>query len=110
MSATGILCELTLTTLSMDTRDDLPKVTYATALDWFIIMCYLFISSTLIEYAIVHYFTKIGIGDVVLEEDHTESECSNSGSSDEDAELIPARYSCPNSCPGQVSLSLHIVP
>ena len=52
----------------MDTRNDLPKVPYATALDWFIIMSYLFVTATLLEYAGVHYFTKIGIGGVVTED------------------------------------------
>jgi gamma-aminobutyric acid receptor subunit alpha len=49
-------------------------VAYATALDWFIVMCYLFITMTLIEYAIVHYFTKIGSGDIASEEHEGSSE------------------------------------
>lgn len=47
----------------MDTRDDLPKVHYATALDWFVIMCFGFVIGTLLQYAGVHYFTKIGSGE-----------------------------------------------
>ena len=61
----GILSVLTLTTLSMDTRDDLPKVPYATALDWFVIMCFCFVTGTLLEFAGVHYFTKIGTGEIM---------------------------------------------
>lgn len=47
----------------MDTRDDLPKVHYATALDWFVIMCFGFVIGTLLQFAGVHYFTKIGSGE-----------------------------------------------
>ena len=54
---------LTLTTTSMDTRDDLPKVHYATALDWFVIMCFGFVIGSLLQFAAVHYFTKIGSGE-----------------------------------------------
>lgn len=47
----------------MDARSDLPKVPYATALDVYLIMCYLFVVATLIEFAAVHYFTKRNFGD-----------------------------------------------
>ena len=61
----------------MDTRDDLPKVHYATALDWFVIMCFGFVIGTLLQFAGVHYFTKIGSGEF---EDSSE---------DDDLETIP---------------------
>ena len=73
----GITCFLTLTTLSMDTRDALPKVSYATALDWFVITCFIFVISSLLEVAGVHYFTKIGSGEPNLpqsEEDYDDDE------------------------------------
>ena len=38
----------------------LPKVAYATAMDWFIAVCYAFVFSALIEFATVNYFTKRG--------------------------------------------------
>jgi hypothetical protein len=60
---TGVTAVLTLTTLGMDARSDLPKVPYATALDVYLIMCYLFVVATLIEFAAVHYFTKRNFGD-----------------------------------------------
>ena len=47
----------------MDTRNDLPKVHYATALEWFVIMCFAFVIGSLLQFAAVHYFTKIGSGD-----------------------------------------------
>lgn len=54
---------LTLSTFGSDTRTDLPKVPYPTALDWFVIMCFAFVMLTLLEYAGVHYFTKVGSGE-----------------------------------------------
>ena len=43
----------------MDSRSDLPKVQYATALDWFIICSFLYCMATILEFAGVHYFTKV---------------------------------------------------
>jgi len=71
---TGITAFLTLTTLSLDTRDALPKVSYATALDWFVIMCFGFVIASLLEVAGVHYFTKIGSGEPGLPESDEDSE------------------------------------
>ena len=59
-SNSGITTFLTLTTLALDSRGELPSVPYPTALDWFIIMCYSFVVASMLEYAGVHYFTKIG--------------------------------------------------
>ena len=64
---------LTLTTVSMDTRDDLPKVPYATALDWFVIMCFCFVTGTLLEFAGVHYFTKLGTGEFPFDSESEEN-------------------------------------
>ncbi len=47
-----------MTTLSISARNSLPKVAYATAMDWFIAVCYAFVFSALIEFATVNYFTK----------------------------------------------------
>jgi hypothetical protein len=54
---------LTLATFGLDTRTDFPKVSYPTALDWFVIMCFSFVIATLLEFAAVHYFTKVGYGE-----------------------------------------------
>uniref|UniRef100_V9KUC8 Gamma-aminobutyric acid receptor subunit alpha-3 n=1 Tax=Callorhinchus milii TaxID=7868 RepID=V9KUC8_CALMI len=54
----GITTVLTMTTLSISARNSLPKVAYATAMDWFIAVCYAFVFSALIEFATVNYFTK----------------------------------------------------
>lgn len=57
---TGVTTVLTMTTLSISARNSLPKVAYATAMDWFIAVCYAFVFSALIEFATVNYFTKRG--------------------------------------------------
>lgn len=49
---------------SLDSRTDLPKVRYATALDWFLLMSFFYCIATLLEFAGVHYFTKVGSGEV----------------------------------------------
>ena len=50
---------LTLSTIALDSRTGLPKVHYATALDWFIICSFLYCMGSLLEFAGVHYFTKV---------------------------------------------------
>ncbi|XP_056151085.1 gamma-aminobutyric acid receptor subunit alpha-6a [Lampris incognitus] len=52
----GITTVLTMTTLSISARQSLPKVAYATAMDWFIAVCFAFVASALIEFAAVNYF------------------------------------------------------
>ncbi|XP_013865780.1 gamma-aminobutyric acid receptor subunit alpha-4 [Austrofundulus limnaeus] len=54
----GITTVLTMTTLSISARHSLPKVSYATAMDWFIAVCFTFVFSALIEFAAVNYFTN----------------------------------------------------
>uniref|UniRef100_A0A1A9VSX5 Neurotransmitter-gated ion-channel ligand-binding domain-containing protein n=1 Tax=Glossina austeni TaxID=7395 RepID=A0A1A9VSX5_GLOAU len=64
---------LTLSTISLDSRTDLPKVKYATALDWFLLMSFLYCIATLLEFAGVHYFTKVGSGEIpAMSEDEWE--------------------------------------
>ncbi|XP_060053036.1 gamma-aminobutyric acid receptor subunit alpha-6 isoform X2 [Erinaceus europaeus] len=57
--SSGITTVLTMTTLSISARHSLPKVSYATAMDWFIAVCFAFVFSALIEFAAVNYFTNI---------------------------------------------------
>ncbi|KAG7223587.1 hypothetical protein INR49_028480 [Caranx melampygus] len=57
----GITTVLTMTTLSISARHSLPKVSYATAMDWFIAVCFAFVFSALIEFAAVNYFTQAQI-------------------------------------------------
>ena len=58
----GITAVLTLSTIALDSRTGLPKVHYATALDWFIICSFLYCMASLLEFAGVHYFTKVREG------------------------------------------------
>uniref|UniRef100_A0A8C6LLG8 Gamma-aminobutyric acid type A receptor subunit alpha6b n=1 Tax=Nothobranchius furzeri TaxID=105023 RepID=A0A8C6LLG8_NOTFU len=55
----GITTVLTMTTLSISARHSLPKVSYATAMDWFIAVCFAFVFSALIEFAAVNYFSTL---------------------------------------------------
>ncbi|XP_060531516.1 gamma-aminobutyric acid receptor alpha-like [Cylas formicarius] len=68
----GITTVLTLSTISLDSRTDLPKVRYATALDWFLLMSFFYCIATLLEFAGVHYFTKVGSGEIPVNEDDWE--------------------------------------
>ncbi|KAL3266303.1 hypothetical protein HHI36_010482 [Cryptolaemus montrouzieri] len=87
----GITTVLTLSTISLDSRTDLPKVKYATALDWFLLMNFFYCIATLLEFAAVHYFTKVGSGEIpVDEEDWEDYECEEiiGGDTAEDLERI----------------------
>ncbi|XP_063733287.1 gamma-aminobutyric acid receptor subunit alpha-6a [Eleginops maclovinus] len=55
----GITTVLTMTTLSISARQSLPKVAYATAMDWFIAVCFAFVASALIEFAAVNYLATL---------------------------------------------------
>lgn len=55
---------LTLSTFGLEVSTSGPKVSYPTALNWFMIICFLFANATLIQFSFVHYFTKIGSGEL----------------------------------------------
>lgn len=55
----GVMTFLSLTTLSFDIRSYTAAVSYLTALDWFVIMAYVFLFASLLQFAFVHYFTKV---------------------------------------------------
>lgn len=59
----GITTVLTMTFLGLEARTDLPKVPYPTALDFFVFLSFAFIFATIIQFAVVHYFTKYGSGE-----------------------------------------------
>lgn len=61
--ALGVMTVLTMTFLGLESRNDLPKVPYLTALDYFVALSFAFIFATIIEFAVVHYFTKVGSGE-----------------------------------------------
>ncbi|XP_034483167.1 gamma-aminobutyric acid receptor alpha-like [Drosophila innubila] len=75
----GITTVLTMTFLGLEARTDLPKVPYPTALDFFVFLSFGFIFATILQFAVVHYFTKYGSGECYfiieeLESDSAESE------------------------------------
>ena len=55
--------------LGIDNRVDLPKVSYSTALDYFVGMCFAFVLATIIQFAGVHFFTKHGSGEIFIDSD-----------------------------------------
>ncbi|KAL1509560.1 hypothetical protein ABEB36_004274 [Hypothenemus hampei] len=77
----GITTVLTMTFLGLEARKDLPKVSYPTALDYFVFLSFSFIFATIIQFAIVHYFTKYGSGECYFSSDFSSDE---SDSDDED--------------------------
>lgn len=50
--------------LALDSRSEMPRVKYATALDLYIAMCFVFVLSAIVQFALVHRYTKHGHGDV----------------------------------------------
>ncbi|CAL1613391.1 unnamed protein product [Knipowitschia caucasica] len=57
----GITTVLTMTTLSISARQSLPKVSYATAMDWFIAVCFGFVAFALVEFAAVNYLATLQV-------------------------------------------------
>ena len=51
----GITTVLTMATLIGSARTSLPKVSYIKSLELFLIMCFLFVFSAILEYAFVSY-------------------------------------------------------
>ncbi|UJR22978.1 hypothetical protein I4U23_026005 [Adineta vaga] len=62
----AVMTFLSLTTLSFDMRHHTAAISYLTALDWFVIMAYVFLFASLIQFAFVHYFTKFGYGEPLI--------------------------------------------
>ena len=59
---------LTMTFLGLEARTDLPQVSYPTALDYFVFISFMSIFTTVVQFALVHFFTKVGGGEYYLEE------------------------------------------
>ncbi|KAM4738531.1 gamma-aminobutyric acid receptor subunit gamma-3 isoform 2-T2 [Anableps anableps] len=56
-TALGITTVLTMTTLSSVARTSLPRVSYVTAMDLFVTVCFLFVFAALMEYATLNYYS-----------------------------------------------------
>ncbi|XP_025992309.2 gamma-aminobutyric acid receptor alpha-like isoform X2 [Solenopsis invicta] len=63
--------------LGLEARTDLPKVPYPTALDFFVFLSFAFIFATIIQFAVVHYFTKYGSGECYFSSDLSDTESSS---------------------------------
>lgn len=75
-----------MTFLGLEARTDLPKVPYPTALDFFVFLSFVFIFATIIQFAVVHYFTKYGSGECYFSySDLSDTESSNE---EEDVRLM----------------------
>ncbi|CAH1102402.1 unnamed protein product [Psylliodes chrysocephalus] len=83
----GITTVLTMTFLGLEARTNLPKVPYPTALDFFVFLSFSFIFATIIQFAVVHYFTKYGSGECYF------SFSSDSSSDEEDWTHLKPRTS-----------------
>ncbi|XP_033218292.1 gamma-aminobutyric acid receptor alpha-like [Belonocnema kinseyi] len=83
----GITTVLTMTFLGLEARTDLPKVPYPTALDFFVFLSFGFIFATIIQFAVVHYFTKYGSGECYFSSDFSDTDSS----SDEEIMRRPRR-------------------
>ena len=68
--------------VGIDNRRDLPKVSYSTALDYFVGVCFAFVLAAIIQFAGVHFFTKHGSGEVYI----VPGESSDEEDDDEDGE------------------------
>lgn len=79
-----------MTFLGLEARTDLPKVPYPTALDFFVFLSFAFIFATIIQFAVVHYFTKYGSGECYFSADELSS---SSDDSDDDLNIHSIRIS-----------------
>ncbi|KOC71088.1 Gamma-aminobutyric acid receptor alpha-like [Habropoda laboriosa] len=101
----GITTVLTMTFLGLEARTDLPKVPYPTALDFFVFLSFAFIFATIIQFAVVHYFTKYGSGECYFSSDLSESESS---SDEEEVGTRPLKKEpTPKKTPGNLTTRGH---
>lgn len=59
----GITSVLTMVLIANDSKSDAPKVNFPTALDIYIWICYTTLLICMVEFTVVHYFTKFNTGD-----------------------------------------------
>lgn len=78
-----------MTFLGLEARTDLPKVSYPTALDFFVFLSFAFIFATILQFAVVHYFTKYGSGECYF--NFLEESSSDDESEDEDLSYLQQR-------------------
>ena len=64
LSPPGVTVVLTMCFMNIDNKRDVPKVSYSTALDYYVGGSFTFVLATIIQFAGVHYFTKHGSGEI----------------------------------------------
>ncbi|KAK3921925.1 Gamma-aminobutyric acid receptor subunit alpha-6 [Frankliniella fusca] len=52
---------LSMTTMGFGGRASMPRVNYATALDWFVIMCFAFVFAVMLEYAAINFIDTLTV-------------------------------------------------
>lgn len=57
--ALGITTVLTMTTLISSARASLPKVSYVKAIDWYLLLCLIFVFGSIMEYTFVAFILNI---------------------------------------------------
>ncbi|KAF4530700.1 hypothetical protein B566_EDAN004941 [Ephemera danica] len=55
----GVTTVLSMTTMGFGGRSQLPKVSYRTALDWFVILCFSFVFAVMVEYAAINFIDTL---------------------------------------------------
>ncbi|XP_059140166.1 gamma-aminobutyric acid receptor subunit alpha-6-like [Physella acuta] len=100
----GATTMLTMTFLVLDSRNDLPRVAYSTALDVYVFMCFCFIFASILQFAAVHFFTKYGTAEWDIrpvpetdEKDEDEDEGFDSGETNHENpehEEVESAFSC----------------
>ncbi|XP_043925460.1 gamma-aminobutyric acid receptor subunit alpha-4-like isoform X4 [Protopterus annectens] len=94
ISNTGITTVLTMTTLSISARHSFPKVSYATAMDWFIAVCFAFVFSALIEFAAVNYFTNLHTQKLMRKASRTARHAAAPVSEEEEENVLQSDSNC----------------
>ncbi|XP_048244070.1 gamma-aminobutyric acid receptor alpha-like isoform X1 [Haliotis rufescens] len=74
--ALGTTTVLTMTICGIENKTDFPKISYITALDMYVAVCFAFVLATILEFAFVHYFTKYGTGEPLLYDSSEDEEDS----------------------------------
>ncbi|XP_059478762.1 gamma-aminobutyric acid receptor subunit alpha-6-like isoform X2 [Neocloeon triangulifer] len=55
----GVTTVLSMTTMGFGGRSQMPKVSYRTALDWFVILCFSFVFAVMVEYACINFIDTL---------------------------------------------------
>ncbi|XP_053399187.1 gamma-aminobutyric acid receptor alpha-like [Mercenaria mercenaria] len=87
--ALGTMTVLTMTFLGLESRSDLPRVSYTTALDIYIAMAFCFVLATMVQFAAVHNYTKHGYGEPLPPP--PESHGTGDEEDEEHEKLLPTR-------------------